>query len=160
MKTCSTCKELKPLFEFSKDKKAKDGLCYRCKSCSSLMMKDWYAANRDRLIAKARAFELANPEIANQKKREYAERHRERTRKAKRKYAAKPEVLERLRKDPKRVAYQKQRRNNDRKNLADSYVRRIMAQHLSITGSQLPQALVDAHREVMKIKRYLSEQRQ
>jgi hypothetical protein len=160
MKTCSNCKELKPIFEFSKDKKAKDGLCYRCKACSKALMQDWYAANRNRLIAKARANELADPEKARQKKLEYAARHPERVKESNRKYAAKPEVLERWRNDQRRIAYSKRRRTAAKENLADEYVRRIMAQHLSITGSQIPQALVDAHREVMKIKRYLSEQRQ
>ena len=160
MKTCSTCKELKPLFEFSKDKKAKDGLCYRCKVCSKSRMQDWYAANRDRLIAKARTNELADPEKAKQRKREYAARHPDRVRESNRKYAAKPDVRERQRQDPRRLAYLKTRGKETRENLADEYVRRVMAQKLSITGSQIPQELVDAQREVMKIKRYLSEQRQ
>ena len=37
--------------------------------------KKWYAANRERLIAKARAADLANPEKAAQRKRESLERH-------------------------------------------------------------------------------------
>lgn len=160
MKTCCACKELKPLEAFSKDKKAKDGLCYRCKVCSKELMKDWYAANRDRLIAKARANDLANPELAKQRKREYAARHPNKVKEANRKYAAKPEVLERMRNDPRRIAYHRQRGKAAKENLTDEYVRRVMANKLSITGSQIPQALVDAHRELMKIKRYLSEKRQ
>jgi hypothetical protein len=160
VKTCSTCKELKPLFEFSKDKNAKDGLCYRCKVCAKTLMQEWYAANRNRLIAKARANELADPEKAKQKKKEYAARHPDRVRESNRKYAAKPDVRERQRQDPQRLAYHKTRGKKARENLADEYVRRVMAQKLSITGSQIPQELVDAQREVMKIKRYLSERRQ
>lgn len=33
MKLCSTCKKEKELVHFHKDKKAKDGHCYSCKSC-------------------------------------------------------------------------------------------------------------------------------
>jgi hypothetical protein len=160
VKICSTCKELKPLEAFSKDKRAKDGLCYRCKICSKALMQDWYAANRDRLIAKARANELADPEKARHKKREYAARHPDRVRESNRKYAAKPDVRDRQRQDPRRLAYLKKRGKETRENLADEYVRRVMAQKLSITGSQIPQELVDAQREIMKIKRYLNEQRQ
>jgi hypothetical protein len=145
--------------DFSRDNKAKDGYCYRCKPCSKLQNAEWYAANRERLIAQARARELANPEAAKQRKREYRERHRERVKESNRKYAAKPEVRERQRTDPRRIAYNRTYGAQSRQALSDEYVRRVMAQKLSITGSQIPQALVDAQREVMKIKRLLNEQR-
>lgn len=44
--------------------------------------KKWYMANRERLIAKARASDLANPERAAQRKREYAERNPDRVKDA------------------------------------------------------------------------------
>ena len=123
-------------------------------------LRQWYAQNRDRQIAKARAWELAHPERAAEKKREYVERHPDRRKESQRKHYTKPEVLARHRADPNRAAYNRKRGEEGRSNLSDEYVRRVMAQHLSITGSQIPQPLVDAHREVMKIKRYLNEQRQ
>ena len=121
-------------------------------------LKEWYAKNRERQIAKARAWEKAHPERAAQKKREYVERHPDRRKESQRKHYTKPEVLERQRSNPARIAYNRARNTASRQRLDDVYVRRVMAQHLSIAGSQIPQALVDAHREVMKIKRFLNEQ--
>ena len=120
-------------------------------------LREWYAKNREHQIAKARAWELANPERAAEKKREYSKRHPERRAESQRKWASKPEVLERQRANPNRRAYNRQRNTASREHLSDEYVRRVMAQHMSITGSQIPQALVDAHRKVMKIKRYIRE---
>lgn len=121
--------------------------------------REWYERNRERVIAKAKAWDQAHPERAREKKREYVERHPDRRAESQRMWASKPEVLERLRSNPKRNAYNRERGSASRQHLSDEYVRRVMAQHLSITGSQIPQPLVDAHREVMRIKRFLNEQR-
>ncbi len=43
MKTCSTCKEIKPKTDFYKDKRTPDGLKYQCKKChleSSIRTRD------------------------------------------------------------------------------------------------------------------------
>lgn len=40
MKTCSNCLVGKPLNEFSKDRKSKDGLCYICKECNKNKCKE------------------------------------------------------------------------------------------------------------------------
>ena len=160
MKQCCACKQQKPFLDFSRDKKSKDGLCYRCKACAKAQGQAWYEANRERLIAKARAHELADPERAKQKKREYRERHPDRVKESNRKWSAKPEVRERQRNDPRRKTYSLRYGAEGRKSLSDDYVRRVMAQKMCITGSQIPQELVDAQREVMKIKRYINEQRQ
>lgn len=122
-------------------------------------LREWYVKNRDQQIAKARAWALANPERDAEKKRQYVKRHPERRAEQQRKWASKPEVLERNRSNQNRRVYQHQRNHASRESLSDEYVRRVMAQHMSITGSQIPQPLVDAHREVMKIKRYINEKR-
>jgi len=38
-RTCSACRQNLPLSAFTKNRSAKDGLAYRCRSCSSLSMK-------------------------------------------------------------------------------------------------------------------------
>lgn len=48
VKTCSKCKEEKPLTEFYKKKDAPDGLQYRCKECSKAGASEWNKANKDR----------------------------------------------------------------------------------------------------------------
>lgn len=120
--------------------------------------KKWYMANRVRLIAKARAAELANPEKAAQKKREYLERHPDRRKETNRRYMKKPEVMAKqreLRATPESRAKAKRLREHYRDTLHDVYVRRVMAQRLGIKGSELPQTIVDAQRELMKLKREL-----
>jgi hypothetical protein len=52
MKTCSKCKEVKPKCEFHKDKKAKDGLQPRCKSCR----KNHYEANREQILSRQKVY--------------------------------------------------------------------------------------------------------
>lgn len=42
MKECCYCKELKPVGEFSKNMKAKDGLQSNCRECSKLRYAEWY----------------------------------------------------------------------------------------------------------------------
>ena len=120
--------------------------------------KKWYMANRERLIAKARAAELANPEKAAQKKREYLDRHPDKRKETNHRYMKKPDVLAKqreLRAKPEQRAKAKALRDHYRETLHDCYVRRVMAQHLGIKGSELPQTLVDAQRELMKLKREL-----
>jgi hypothetical protein len=120
--------------------------------------KKWYMANRERLIAKARAAELANPEKAAQKKREYLERHPDKRKETNRRYMKKPEVMTKqreLRAAPESRVKAKQLRDHYRDTLHDCYVRRVMAQRLGVKGSELPQTLVDAQRELMKLKREL-----
>ena len=51
--------------------------------------KKWYMANRERLIAKARAAELANPKKAAQKKRAYLEWHPDRRKETNSRYMKK-----------------------------------------------------------------------
>lgn len=122
--------------------------------------KKWYMANRERLIAKARAAELANPEKAAQKKRKYLERHPERRKETCRRYANKPEAKARSREldaKPEQRAKAKALREHYRDTLHDCFVRRCLAQHLKIKGSEIPQPLVDAHRELMRLKRAINE---
>ena len=48
MKTCSRCKTDKPTTEFSKNKRAADGLCAACKVCTRAASAVYYAANPDK----------------------------------------------------------------------------------------------------------------
>ena len=86
------------------------------------------------------------PGAGQRKQKAYAERHPDRIKASQRKYYTKPEVLARQRGAPDRLAYCRKRGEISRSNLNDEYVRRVMAQHLNIKGSELPQSLVNAHR--------------
>ena len=49
MKQCSKCKQGKPLSEFYRQKKNKDGLYYSCKSCILAKNKKWQNNNLEHL---------------------------------------------------------------------------------------------------------------
>lgn len=60
MKTCSRCKEAKPLDAFHKSAAGKYGVTNNCKAC----MKLYAAVNSDKARARAAAWRAANPERA------------------------------------------------------------------------------------------------
>lgn len=105
MKVCSTCKESKPIGEFNRWSKAKDGLKPYCRSCASSANKklyenpdykqqvisrvqEWrgkhpgcreqeYLASRDHRIAKVLEWQKANPEKVRSYKKN--SKHKRRT---------------------------------------------------------------------------------
>ena len=73
MKTCTKCGETKPLSEFSADDAYKDGYQSHCKDCKRAYARERYAKNRDRELARVKAWHEKNPGKAT----EYARRSRE-----------------------------------------------------------------------------------
>jgi hypothetical protein len=62
MKRCKHCGEFKPLEDFYGEKGGRDGKRPECKSCTNARRKRWYAQNREREIARVRAWQQANPQ--------------------------------------------------------------------------------------------------
>ena len=62
MKTCGKCKAEHELTEFSKDKSRKDGLCNKCKTCSTARGAAWRAKNIEHYTAVNKVWRLANKE--------------------------------------------------------------------------------------------------
>ena len=122
-------------------------------------LREWYAKNRERQIAVVGAWQRDNRERANANKRAYVERDPERRREQANRHAAKPEVRAKAAARPARKEWQRARNARDAAELKDGCVRRVMAQHTTMKGSEIPQALVDAYRELMKLKRLLNEKR-
>ena len=48
MKKCSVCKENKDVSDFHKDMSRKDNLCQKCKSCKSIIDKEYSEKNKER----------------------------------------------------------------------------------------------------------------
>lgn len=72
MKACTRCGQIRPLDEFEKDKRHKDGRGSRCRVCIRKHVSDWAKANRERRNARpynatrkraAHERRMANPEI-------------------------------------------------------------------------------------------------
>ena len=122
-------------------------------------LREWYAKNRERQLANVAEWQRANRERSNATKRAYVERDPGRRREQANRHAAKPEVRAKAAARPARKEWQKARNKRDAETLSDGFVRRIMAQHTSMKGSDLPQTLVEAYRELMKLKRAINEKR-
>jgi hypothetical protein len=61
-KICRCCKSEKPLSDFSKRSREKDGLNYYCKSCEADRVKEWRQKNPDKKQAQSRKWKQENPE--------------------------------------------------------------------------------------------------
>jgi 5-methylcytosine-specific restriction endonuclease McrA len=65
MKTCTKCRETKPLEQYSRSlgaKASKSGYKPRCKSCLAAEAKDWATRNADRVKRTQDEYRAANPE--------------------------------------------------------------------------------------------------
>lgn len=85
-KVCSCCGQEKPLSEFTKDKRSKDGHFRECRDCKNQKMRERYARIKD------------DPEYQRKKKlasKKYKEKHREEIRIKAMEYNNRPEVVER-----------------------------------------------------------------
>lgn len=60
-KVCGSCKALKPITEFGRNKKCEDGIHYYCKSCVASKARSYYHQNRDECIKKNREWKKNNP---------------------------------------------------------------------------------------------------
>lgn len=60
-KTCTKCHETKPVAEFSKCARARDGLKSQCKACDKIAVSVWDRANPGKRKARDAAWNKANP---------------------------------------------------------------------------------------------------
>lgn len=67
MKRCPSCEQDKPIDQFNRAAKTKDGLRYNCRDCQRISRKAYYESNKERANAVSRAHYWANREA-------YAER--------------------------------------------------------------------------------------
>ena len=65
-KRCCTCHSVKSLEDFNRYAKSDDGRQPRCRECQHQKRVEWYEANRESGIAKAREWNLANPDRVRQ----------------------------------------------------------------------------------------------
>ncbi|QZE11228.1 HNH endonuclease [Streptomyces phage Forrest] len=67
MKTCTKCENEKPLTEFNKNSRKKDGLSYWCKTCTRAYGKNHYSTNKETYAVNSAAARQTSVE----RKREY-----------------------------------------------------------------------------------------
>lgn len=71
MKICTTCLKQKPLLDFYKDKKSKDGHKWACKECSIDVSRRWHHSNKERAAKTNKAYTTKHRERIKQYRREY-----------------------------------------------------------------------------------------
>ena len=75
-KECSKCGVVKPLDEYSKDVRAKDGRFGACKECEKIRRAKWESENAERVKAVRHQYNLNNKdEIAAYNQKHYKENH-------------------------------------------------------------------------------------
>lgn len=74
-KTCTHCKEVKPVEAFSKRKSSRDGLQSWCKECLNARVKRWGQANPDHKAALSRRWEQENRSRVRERRRDWVKRN-------------------------------------------------------------------------------------
>ncbi len=77
MKTCTKCKEQKPLAAFRKQSSTKDGLKYYCKDCDNKSAKSYYEKNKNKIVGKVKEWQKNNPEKVKDYKKTYYKKNKE-----------------------------------------------------------------------------------
>jgi len=77
-KTCTMCGETKPVGEFHKNKRTRDGHRSACKACRRVRGREWYKTNQERETARSRAWYEANQERAVAASKAWYEANQER----------------------------------------------------------------------------------
>jgi hypothetical protein len=77
MKRCKKCGESKPLNEFYKAVGMADGYRSECKACHRAAHRRWYAANREKAIARVKRWQQAYRVEYNAKQRAYRSTRRD-----------------------------------------------------------------------------------
>ena len=90
MKSCSSCKEIKPAKEFYSHRRNKDGLTYQCKVCmgrSSRRYRDDSPTYKAKDSKRSRLYALRNPESSRRAQATFREKHQEERREYSRKFS-------------------------------------------------------------------------
>ena len=88
VKTCTRCHETKPVNQFNKRNRAKDGVESACKECRRVAYRAWREANREQILKSKQAWYKANREWQRENARARYEANRERYRENYRAWAA------------------------------------------------------------------------
>lgn len=133
MKTCRICTQARPL-------EAYRGARSACRECENAARRAWYAAQhvkphqRQAVKAYYRHWYSANAESVKARAVEWTKANPDKRREVCRENMAR-----------------------QRAKLSNAYVRRMLAASMGLKAADVPQPLVDAQRELLKIKRYIRE---
>jgi 5-methylcytosine-specific restriction endonuclease McrA len=78
MKVCTTCKVKKSFYDFYKDKRKKDGLYPRCKSCHLKCTKKYYDNNTEKIRSNYKKYYYNNQEAISKTNAKWRDNNRDR----------------------------------------------------------------------------------
>jgi len=87
-KKCSKCGEIKPLSEFARCAKSRDGLKSECKTCQAERRRRYYAEHAEEERERARRYHAEHPEERRERAHQYRAEHAEEWREYQRQYRA------------------------------------------------------------------------
>jgi len=110
--------------------------------------KKYREENKEKESKRAKKYREANKEIILEKEKKYREENKEKeSKRAKKYYKSNKEKLS-------------ERRKRDAENLTDYYVVRFIIENSNLTPKDIPQELIEAKRELIKINRFIKEENQ
>jgi len=133
MKTCMHCKKTKPLELFRKALRMRDGRENGCKDCHNERRRAAYRADPRATLDRNGRWARENSDKVNIYRKSWSRKGY--------------------------VHYRSAKRRQEIANLSDSYVRQILVGDSTLTHADIPQSLVDAHREVLRLKRALRDEK-
>lgn len=180
MKACSHCHTRKPADRFYRDRRSKDGLCSRCKECSSKIAAAWCKANPDRRKSVHDAWRERNRDHVRRLMAEAYKRNADKIKKRSAEWAKNhPGAVQENRKrwvkinlnrirqiknawKKRNPEYSKQYQAQQRETLSDAAVRRVLLTMfwragVYVPARSIPAKLVNAKREQIKLLRLLKE---
>ena len=153
-KRCPTCSEYKTYDNFHKTKANCEGLAANCSSCRTTLRKQERIKNGERIRQLSRAWVRNNYE-----KHKLADKLRGEKYRCTNKFKITKERFKEN--NPDKVELRKQKNRLTSKlaviNINERYVRSNLGARSSIKGSEFPQQLVKTHQELMKLRRFIKE---
>lgn len=124
---------------------------YKCRQCHKKIKQDYYKRNKEYVLAKCQEYRNKNPEkvqeIKNASKRKMFALDAEKYRQRRTKYDKdNPEKKRKRQRKFQRLATE---------NLYDSYVKQQIVKGTDLKHSDIPQPVVDAARDMIKLKRFI-----
>lgn len=74
-KRCCVCKQIKPISNFSKRVRSKDGFEYRCKSCINERISRYYESNLEKAALKKQKLKNRNSELSKKYRQQHPDRN-------------------------------------------------------------------------------------
>lgn len=164
VKTCRSCAETRSLEEFSRRGDTKAGYRSECKACSVKRQQEYYAKNKERVLAKNKEWYVSNRAKVSAYNRTYREHRPEQVKAAKRNWylanqdRCAEQYRERYKRDQERIdranAEWKAANKERRRAAANRYARKAVVEltdHYVRTSMRLSAA--DAAPELIELKR-------